>query len=78
MVENGQSTRWRQVVELAENKNIAVLGFSLGATQRDLKRIQEVFYSASFIHTKYQSDVAVLQDDEEQQVTNFVTRGSVS
>ncbi|XP_050909228.1 uncharacterized protein LOC127123004 [Lathyrus oleraceus] len=39
MVENGQSTKWGQVVNLAENKNKADFGFSPGTTQRDLKRI---------------------------------------
>ena len=77
MIENGQYARWGKIVELAENKNIAGLGFSLGATLRDLNLIQEVFHSADFIHSKDQSDVAILEDDEEQQVPNFVTRGSV-
>lgn len=52
MVENGQSSKWGQIVELTENKNRVGLGFSLGATQRDLKRIQEVFHNVSFIHAK--------------------------
>ena len=77
MVENGQSTKCGQVVELVENKNRAGLGFLPGATQRYLKRIQEVFHSADFIHTKDQSTAAILEDDEEKQVPYFVRRGSV-
>lgn len=33
----GQSAKWGQVVELAENKNRSGLVFSPGTTQRDLK-----------------------------------------
>lgn len=77
MVENGQSSRWGLVVELAENKNRASLGVSPSATRRDLKQIQEVFHIAGFIHSKDQSVVSILEDDKEQQVSYFLTRGSV-
>ena len=77
MVENGQSTRWGQVFELAENKNQASLDFSPGATRRDLKRIQEVLHSAGFIHSKYQSATVILEEDEELGVPTFMTRGSM-
>lgn len=77
VVENGQSAKWGQIVKLAKNKNKVGLGFSPGATQKDLKRIQEVFQNDGFIHSKDQSDVAILEDDEEQQVSDFVVQGSV-
>ena len=77
MVEIGQSAKWGHIVELAENKNKVGLGFSPGAIQRDLNRIQEVFHSVGFIHTKDRSATTILEDDEEQQVPDFVTRGSV-
>lgn len=41
-----------------------------------MKKIQEVFHSAGFIHTKDQSIVVILEEDEEQEVLDFVTRGS--
>lgn len=72
-MENGQSVGWGQVVELAENKNIDGLSFSTGSTRRDLKRIQELFYSAGFIHSKDQSIAVILEDDQEQEASNFVT-----
>ncbi|XP_050919124.1 uncharacterized protein LOC127136630 [Lathyrus oleraceus] len=77
VLENGQSARWGQVMELVENKNRAGLGFSPGSTLRDLKRIQEVFHNIGFISSKDQSDVAILEDDEEQEAPNFVTHGSI-
>lgn len=49
------------------------MGFSPGPTQRDLKQIQEVFHSAGFIHTKDQSTAAILEEDEEQEMPDFVT-----
>ncbi|XP_050889248.1 uncharacterized protein LOC127094461 [Lathyrus oleraceus] len=52
VVDNGQSAKWGQIIELAENKNIAGLGFSPSVTRRDLKRIQEVFHSIGFIYSK--------------------------
>ncbi|KAI5428794.1 hypothetical protein KIW84_033702 [Lathyrus oleraceus] len=66
-----------QIFKLAKNKNIVGLGFSPGGTQRDLKRIQEVFHSAGFIHSKDQFVVAILENDEEQEAPDFVTRGSM-
>ncbi|XP_050920362.1 uncharacterized protein LOC127137997 [Lathyrus oleraceus] len=72
MVENGQPSRWGQVVVLAENKNIAGLGFSPGSTRRDLKRIQEVFHSVDIIHSKDQFDAAIMEDNEEQEAPYFV------
>ncbi|XP_050895914.1 uncharacterized protein LOC127102604 [Lathyrus oleraceus] len=74
---NGQSAKWGQIVELAKNNNRAGLGFSHGSTQRNLKRIQEVFQSVGFIHSKDQYTTAILEDDEEKGVSNFVTRGSM-
>ncbi|XP_050919131.1 uncharacterized protein LOC127136637 [Lathyrus oleraceus] len=73
VVENGQSVGWGQVVELAENKNIVVLGFSPGSTHKDLKCTQEVFHSVGFIHSKDQSATAILEDDQEQEAPIFVT-----
>ena len=77
VVENGQSPRRGQIVELSENKSRTGLGFSPGATRIDLNRMQEVFHIAGFIHTKDQFVAAILEDDEEQQVPDFVTHGSV-
>lgn len=71
-MENGQSARWDQVVELAKNENIDGLGFSHGSTHRDLKHIQEVYHSADFIHSKDQSIVAILEDDQERVAPNFM------
>lgn len=65
VVENGQSVRWGQVVELVKNKNKAGLGFSPSLTRRYLKRIQEVFQSAGFIHSEDQFATAILEDDQE-------------
>lgn len=52
VVKNGQVVGWGQVVKLAENKNIACLGFLVGSTRRELKCIQEFFHSVGFIHSK--------------------------
>lgn len=73
VVENGQVVGWGQGFELAENKNKVGLGFSSGSTRRDLKHIHEVFYSAGFIHSKDQFAAAILEDNQEQKVPNFVT-----
>lgn len=62
-----------QVVELSGRQNRDGLGFSPGSNRRDLKCIQEVFHSAGFIHSKDQSDVAILEDDQEQEAPNFLT-----
>ena len=72
-MENGQSVGWGQILELVENKNKVGLGFSLDSTCRDLKRIQEVFHNVGFIHSKDQSAAAILEDDQEQEASNFVT-----
>ena len=36
-----------------------------------------MFHSASFIHFRDQYAAVILEDDEEQGVSNFVTRGSM-
>lgn len=61
VLENGQSAKWGQIIELAENKNRAGFGFSPGATWINLKQIQEVFHSVGFIHSKDQSITAILE-----------------
>lgn len=77
MVENGQSSRWGQVVELVENKKKVGLGYLHGSTRRDLKQIQEVFQSVDFIHSKDQSATAILEDDQEQEAPKIVMHGLI-
>ncbi|XP_050909901.1 uncharacterized protein LOC127123744 [Lathyrus oleraceus] len=77
VLKNDQSTKWGQIFELPKNRNISGFGFSPGETRRDLNRIQEVFHSSGFNHSKDHSAAIILEDDEEQGVSNFVTRGSI-
>lgn len=36
-----------------------------------------MFHSVGFIHSKDQSVAAILEDDEEQEMPNFVAQGSI-
>jgi hypothetical protein len=77
VLENGQSSQWGQVIEVVENKDRTGLGFEPGVVQRDLKSFQEVFHSAGFIHAKDHSTAAILEDDQEEEMPNFVMHGLI-
>ena len=77
VLESGQSSQWGQVIEVVENKDRTGLGFEPGAVQRDLKSFQEVFHSAGFIHAKDHSTAAIIEDDQEEEMPNFVTHGLI-
>lgn len=70
-MKSGQAKVWGQIVELPENKSRVVLGFSPYTNRRALKHevvirpIQEVFYSAGFIHPGDQVVVAISEGDSD-------------
>ncbi|KAI5417945.1 hypothetical protein KIW84_042541 [Lathyrus oleraceus] len=62
------------MVEVAENKNRAGLGFQQGSSAVKVEDGQPSFRSRGFIHDNEQHS-AVIEEDEDEDCTNFVTRG---
>ncbi|KAI5445336.1 hypothetical protein KIW84_013534 [Lathyrus oleraceus] len=60
------------MVEVAEKKSRAGLGFQQGSSFED---VQPSFRSGGFIHDNEQHSTAVLKEDEVEDCTNFVTHG---
>ncbi|KAI5388223.1 hypothetical protein KIW84_074059 [Lathyrus oleraceus] len=75
IVEFGSSDQCGRMVEVAENKNHAGLGFQQGSSVIKVEDVQPSFRSGGFIHGNEQHSTAVIEDDEDKDCTNFVTRG---
>jgi len=63
------------MVEVIENKNHAGLGFQQGSSMINVEDVQPSFHSGRFIHGNKQHSAAVIEDDEDEDCTNFVTHG---
>ncbi|KAI5433629.1 hypothetical protein KIW84_020777 [Lathyrus oleraceus] len=75
IVEEGTVGQWGRMVEVSDNKGITGLGFQKGSSTTRSKGMQFSFRSGGFIHGNEQHLVAVLEYDEEENCTNFVTHG---
>ncbi|KAI5397397.1 hypothetical protein KIW84_063275 [Lathyrus oleraceus] len=75
IVEEGPVDQWRRVVEIADNKGRTGLGFQKGSSTARSEEMQLSFRSGWFIHGNEQHLAAVLEDNEEEDCTNFVTHG---
>ncbi|KAI5404903.1 hypothetical protein KIW84_051889 [Lathyrus oleraceus] len=75
IVENGKSDQWGQMVEVSDNKTRADLGFQRGSSVVKAKDVQPSFRSGGFIHGNEQHSAAVIEGDEDEDYTNFVTHG---
>jgi len=63
------------MVEVSDNKSIAGLGFQRGSSVVKDEDAQPSFRSGGFIHGNEQHLDVVIEDDEEEDCTNFVTHG---
>ena len=81
VVESGLVEGWGQVLNLPKNKFGEGLGFHpvSARVKRDVVTlpIQEVFRSAGFIHPTLPEVDAIIGDDSEEDLPNFVTHGLV-
>ncbi|KAI5384894.1 hypothetical protein KIW84_071758 [Lathyrus oleraceus] len=75
IVEEGTVNQWGRVVEVSDNKNRTGLGFQQGSSTARSEDVQLSFRSGGFIHGNEQHLAVVLEDDEEEDCTNFVTHG---
>ena len=76
-IQAGSIDKWSRVVEIAENKNRAGLGFQPTSFNANVKVMQPVFHSGGFIHGNDQHSATVIEDgdDEDEACANFVTHG---
>ena len=63
------------MVEVSDNKSRTGMGFQQGSSTARSEDMQLSFRSRGFIHGNEQRLVVVLEDDEEEDCTNFVTHG---
>ncbi|KAI5444422.1 hypothetical protein KIW84_012882 [Lathyrus oleraceus] len=75
IVEGGNVDQWWRMVEVSDNKGRTGLGFHRGSSTGRTEDMQLSFRSIWFIHDNEQHLAAVLEDDEEEECTNFVTHG---
>ncbi|KAI5444789.1 hypothetical protein KIW84_013172 [Lathyrus oleraceus] len=73
IVEDGQSDQWGQMVEVSDNKSRTSLGFQRGSFEIRSENVQPSFRSGGFIHGNEQHLAAVIEGDEDEDCTNFVT-----
>ncbi|KAI5396518.1 hypothetical protein KIW84_062654 [Lathyrus oleraceus] len=73
-IQAGSIDKWGCVVEVAENKNRAGIGFQPGPFNAKVKVMQPVFHSRGFIHENDQHSTAIIEDngDEDEACVNFV------
>jgi hypothetical protein len=82
VLKNGSSASWGKVVVLPENKHREGLGFSPTSEKvvdpdATIKSIKDTFYSAGFIHPASLEVNAITDDDPEEDLPSFVTRGVI-
>ncbi|KAI5436220.1 hypothetical protein KIW84_022621 [Lathyrus oleraceus] len=75
IIEYGQSHQLGQMVEVSDNKSIARLGFQRGSSVVRSEDVQLNFHSGGFTHGNEQHLAVVLEGDEDEDCTNFVTHG---
>ncbi|MCI32394.1 hypothetical protein A2U01_0053607, partial [Trifolium medium] len=80
VLKNGSYATWGKVVVLPENKHRKGLGFSPASekvveSSAIIKSIEDTFYSAGFIHPPLPEVNAIVEDDPEEDLPSFVTRG---
>ncbi|GAU51349.1 hypothetical protein TSUD_412970 [Trifolium subterraneum] len=80
IVQNVSSAGWGRVVILPENKHREGLGFSPPSAKTAspnvvAKPIEDIFYSAGFIHLPSPEVNAITEDGTEEDLPSFVTRG---
>ncbi|KAI5407865.1 hypothetical protein KIW84_053922 [Lathyrus oleraceus] len=75
IVEEGNVDQWGRMVEVSDNKGRTGLGFQRGSSTARIEDMQLSFRSGGFIHGNKQHLAVVLEDDEEEDCTNFVTHG---
>ena len=63
------------MVEVSDNKGRTGLGFQKGSSTVRSENMQLSFCSGGFFHGNEQHLAVVLEDDEEEDCTNFVTHG---
>ncbi|KAI5425981.1 hypothetical protein KIW84_031706 [Lathyrus oleraceus] len=77
IIEEGTVDQWGRMVEVSDNKGRTGLGFQKGSSIARSEDMQLSFRSGGFIHGNEQHLAAVLEDDEEEDCTNFVTHGKM-
>ncbi|KAI5420223.1 hypothetical protein KIW84_044132 [Lathyrus oleraceus] len=75
IVEKGIVDQWGRMVDVSDNKGRTGLGFQKGSSNVRSEDMQLSFLSGGFIHGNEQHLIVVLEDDEAEDCTNFVTRG---
>ena len=75
IVEEGIVDQWGRMVEVSDNKGRTGLGFQKGSSTARTKYMQLSFRSGGFIHCNEQHLAVMLENDEEEDFTNFVTHG---
>jgi hypothetical protein len=75
IVEEGNVDQWGRMVEVSDNKGRTGMGFQQGLSTARLEDMQLSFRSGGFIHGNEKHLAAVLEDDEEEDCTNFVMQG---
>jgi hypothetical protein len=63
------------MIEVAENKNRVGLGFQQGSSVVKFEDVQPSFHSGGFIHGNEQHSPVVIEEDKDEDCTNFVTHG---
>ncbi|KAI5430587.1 hypothetical protein KIW84_034975 [Lathyrus oleraceus] len=76
IVEEGIVDQWGRVVEVSDNKDRTDLGFQQGSSTARSEDMQLNFGSRWFIHGNEQHLAAVLENDKEEDCTNFVEEES--
>ncbi|KAI5444521.1 hypothetical protein KIW84_012958 [Lathyrus oleraceus] len=75
VIEAGNTNQWGRMIEVVENKNMAELGFQQGPFNVKAEEVQPSFRSGGFIHGNEQHSAVVIEDDEDEDCTSFVTHG---
>ena len=75
IVEEDNVDQWGRMVEVSDNKGRTGLEFQRGSSTARTEDMKLSFRSGWFIHDNEQHLASVLEDDEEEDCTNFVTHG---
>jgi hypothetical protein len=75
IIEEGSVDQWGRMVEVSDNKGRTGLGFQKGSSTVRSEDMQLSFHNRGFIHGNEQQLAAVLEEDEEEDCTNFVMHG---
>ena len=79
---NSPSKVWGQIVDLWVKKNKAGLGFSVKngkvetlKSKSTVSSYQYIFHSGGYLHPTVSRINAIMEDEEEQEMSNYVTPG---